>query len=421
MQTPSGFTFNGIALEECAGAEVTNDATAVGRGVMGCSIWGLGDPLTGSPANLVETMDGGQPTRMMSGYGSWSDVNLDTPFGTPETSTDEGTSASFQVDPATTDNDVAIAVMVSSTNAATDVTPAGTQIFEVDEQSSFGTNGNAQYAAHDGSSPTTLTWAKGATRQAAGVGVALQGTEEGGTEEIAGTAAQVFANSGTLTGTGALAGAAAQAFSNAGVMVGDGALAGAAGLVFSNVGVLLGDGALVGAADLAFALDGALNVPDGAIEGSATLAFSNAGALTGTAELDGDAAMAFSGAATLQGTAGAAGAAGMVFSNAGAMRGTGALAGSAAVAFDADGVLTVSGGISGSAAITFAPSGTLTGTGALAGEAGITWSASAVATQDLRGRIAVSESDGNSSSSDTAASGSSSGNVAVTRITLGDS
>lgn len=173
-------SYNSAAATECTGSEVLNDATAVGRGHLGIGLWGLVNPHTAGSASGQVVMSSGQPTRMMVGWSAWSGVDPTTPFGTVETSTDEGTSATFTVDPATTENDVAIGSMVSSTNAATDVTPAGTQLYEVDEQSSFGTNNNGQYLAHDGSSPTTLTWTKGATRQAAGVGVALQGVADGG-------------------------------------------------------------------------------------------------------------------------------------------------------------------------------------------------------------------------------------------------
>lgn len=183
-QTVSGITYNGVALTECPSSEVLNDATAVSRGIMGCAIWGLANPLTGSAADVVITMDGGQPTRMLPGYGSFSGVDTASPFGTATTGTDEATGTSFALSPATTTDELAIGVMIASSNGVADISGSNTLIFENNEQNSFGTGSLGQYEVHSAGVSTTLTWTKGATRQAAGSAVALKPSGGGGGGDV---------------------------------------------------------------------------------------------------------------------------------------------------------------------------------------------------------------------------------------------
>jgi hypothetical protein len=203
--------------------------------------------------------------------------------------------------------------------------------------------------------------------------------------DIAGTIANIFANSGTLTGAAAIAGITAQAFTNTGTLAGAGALAGVSFPTFANTGAMAGGSALIGTAGQVFANTGLLTA-SAVLAAADTLTFGESAVLTGSAAILGVAAQGFGETAALgasgalAGTAlqafansgflaqppGAAfGLAAQVFANAGTLSATAQLAALAAQSFANSGALTLGIALAGSAAQAFTTSGTLAAPAAL--------------------------------------------------------
>ena len=177
QQNITGITYNGVALTQIASALIQVDATSVGRGWPSADLWYLVNPLTGSAADLVITFNGGQPTNHFGGYSSWSGVNTSAPVGIPETVTGTVGATTLDISPATSTDDVAVALMVSSADALSNTgVNTGNELWE-QADTAFGTNAIAAYLAHSGGSETNIQFAKpGGTRRSIATSVAIKPT-----------------------------------------------------------------------------------------------------------------------------------------------------------------------------------------------------------------------------------------------------
>lgn len=204
---------------------------------------------------------------------------------------------------------------------------------------------------------------------------------------VSGTAANTFANTGTLRGTGALAGTCPLAFSNSGTVTQpNGALAGSAALTFADATNLTGTGALLGACALtitptatgssANALQPAMRVkyrrlptiPWDYSHSQGRVSIFPYSVSTATAGIG---SVAFQCDAILRGTGRLAGNAAVGFSNSGSMVAGGNLAGQVGdvLSFTPTATLTAgaNGQVSGNAGFALTESGLLTGTANLVG------------------------------------------------------
>lgn len=185
QQNIASVSFNGVALTQVPSALIQVDATSVSRGWPSADHWWLVNQLTGAPGALLVTMNSGNPGDLFGGYSSWSGVDPTTPVGTATTVTGTVGATSLSIAPATTTDDIAVALMTSSADALSNTgVTVGTELWEQADQL-FGTNGIAAYAPHAGGVSTTITFSKpGGTRRSVATAVAIKPTAAGGAEEI---------------------------------------------------------------------------------------------------------------------------------------------------------------------------------------------------------------------------------------------
>ena len=138
-----------------------------------------------------------------------------------------------------------------------------------------------------------------------------------------------------------------------------GAMSGTAALVFASSGTLAGAGELGGVALLTFAASGTATGA-GAMSGSAAMAFGASGSATGDADMTGTAALVFSASGNMASGGDMTGSAALTFAASGSLTGGGTLAGGAALVFTASGELS-SGALSGSISMVWSASGTMSG------------------------------------------------------------